>query len=90
MEEDIALGSDVVVVIVLQRPNWVFAIHRNKVHSARWRTVQPGEHGHFQQLEGNKDLLNAAMYAWNGQQNFVSTLDELQASSGGWGCGFSI
>lgn len=78
--------NEKVHVIVNERPNRVWVVFRDKIHAGRWGTVEPGENGIKDVSEGsNASLLNAAMYAWDGQDTFSITYGELIERSGGWG-----
>ena len=56
--------AELVHVIVNERPNKVWVVFRDKIHSGRWGTVNPGETGVKDGCNGNRSLLNAAMYSW--------------------------
>ncbi len=78
--------TDIVNVIVIERPNKIYAIVNNYCHEARWKTVNPGEVGVVNVAHGsNSGLLNAAMYAWEGLSPFRLTFEQLIHRSSGCG-----
>ncbi len=54
--------TDIVHVIVHERPNKVWVIANDTIHSANWRTSDNGDG--LRKVTGNTGLLNAAMLAW--------------------------
>ncbi len=76
--------EELVHVIITQRPNKVWVVFRDKIHYGRWSTGNPGSNN-IREAIGNASLINAAMYAWDGQQEFTTTYGELLKRSGGWG-----
>jgi hypothetical protein len=77
--------TDIVNVVVTTRPQRVYAIVNETMHTGRWKTVQPGEMGVIADEGSNQFLLNAAMMTWNGESHFTTTAQELNDNSGGWG-----
>ena len=75
--------TDLVYIVVTESPNRVWAAVNGHFHSARFRTTQT--EGQLRDVQGNGDLLNAALLAWEGQDCFVLSFSELEARSQGWG-----
>ena len=78
------MDNDPICVIVTERPNRVWVTYKGEIHAGRWATVNPGENGIKDDHTGNRNLLNAAMYSWDGQPHFTTTLEELELRAGGW------
>ena len=74
-------GTDKVHVIVTEKPNKVWVVVNDTIHSARWRTADIS----FSNVVGNVGLLNAVMLAWLGEESFSLTFAELEERSQGWG-----
>lgn len=86
--------TDLVYVVVHERPNKVWAACNGEIHTASWRTADNGDS--LRDVKGNRGLINAAVLAWgrtdnlerpvpNGSGEFVLTFKELEDRSDGWG-----
>ena len=80
--------EDIAVVIVTHKPNRIWVVVNNEVHSARWRTTNPGESANLREVKGNERLLGAALFACDAlDTTYTMTVAELEDRSGGGGVG---
>lgn len=75
--------TDLVHVIVTERPQRVWVVCNGVVHHAHWRTSESGDR--LRHVEGNYGLLHAAMLVWCGQSHFTTTFDDVEFRSQGYG-----
>lgn len=70
-------------VIVTEKPQRVWVVCEDQIHTARWRTSDTGDN--LRNVSGNAGLIHAAMLAWSGQETFSLTFAELEERSQGYG-----
>jgi len=77
--------TDIVNIIVTTKPQRVYAVVKDKMHTGKFKTANPGENAVTADEGSNERLLNAALMMWAGQPHFTTTAFELEKHSGGYG-----
>lgn len=76
--------NNLIEIQVSEDPNIIEVKYKNQVHSASWSTDDESGDGALDNVNGDINLLQAAMIAWDGKPKFSLTENELTEMGGGW------